>query len=326
MSKNIMIETFFESLSERMSNENDLSDITYALCNTDDDFRKLFLKFCFDDDVDTLDLVREYAEDDSRPDFFFHGKNNQEYIIEVKIHDRNQHFDQYNKQFPNAKYAFISNYILNENELCNNDKNAIKEKNWKIRTWKGLYNRLIKSKVKSELVDGYILYLKNVINIKEFIKMDLKKITNLPVFLEDISKIFTDKGFIEYKGNKSMSEYYYGKFFTKNDFYFWFGLFFSEDTYGNPKIFIGMKEDEYWIPKKISSKFKAINCSKNKDSVIERIEYDPVGNYGDYWFNIKPELVKIFCNDNSTKEKEQEILEIFIQEVFHTIGADDYLK
>ena len=90
---------FFLSLAERKHNENDLSDITYALCKANDEFRKFWLKYCFEDDIDTEDLVREYQDGFSRPDFFFHDLNNQERIIEVKIYDWNQHFEQYEEYF-----------------------------------------------------------------------------------------------------------------------------------------------------------------------------------------------------------------------------------
>ena len=98
---NERINIFFESMAERLTNENDLSDITYALCKTDNDFRKFFLEYCFEEAVDTDNLIREYADEGSRPDFYFIGRDNNEYLIEVKIYDRNQHFDQYNNQFPN---------------------------------------------------------------------------------------------------------------------------------------------------------------------------------------------------------------------------------
>ena len=51
------INLFFESMAERLTNENDLSDITYALCKTDEDFRKFFLEYCFESPVDTDNLI-----------------------------------------------------------------------------------------------------------------------------------------------------------------------------------------------------------------------------------------------------------------------------
>lgn len=45
--------SFFEYLADRMRNENDLSDITFALCKSNKDFQNLFLNFCFDENLDT---------------------------------------------------------------------------------------------------------------------------------------------------------------------------------------------------------------------------------------------------------------------------------
>ena len=155
---NERINIFFESMAERLTNENDLSDITYALCKTDNDFRKFFLEYCFEEAVDTDNLIREYADEGSRPDFYFIGRDNNEYLIEVKIYDRNQHFDQYNNQFPNAKYAYISNYILNDEDLCEADKRALPL--WKLKTWFDYYKKLSESAIKDkDLVVGYLSYL-----------------------------------------------------------------------------------------------------------------------------------------------------------------------
>ena len=97
------LSNFFSALAERKHNENDLSDITYALCYSDDEFCRFFLHFCFDEEIKTFDLTREYQRDSSRPDFYFHDLENQERIIEVKLYDRNQHFNQYEKAFPSGK-------------------------------------------------------------------------------------------------------------------------------------------------------------------------------------------------------------------------------
>lgn len=61
---------FFQVLAERMNKENDLSDITYALCTADEKFRDFFFEFCFDEKISVEDINREYAVKNSRPDFY----------------------------------------------------------------------------------------------------------------------------------------------------------------------------------------------------------------------------------------------------------------
>lgn len=110
MNEKKQINLFFEILADRFHNENSFSDVTYILCNINEEFRKYFLSYCFDEKLNTDDLQREFFYDFSRPDFYFHDLSGKEKIIEVKIFDKNQHFEQYQKDFPNADYSFIANY------------------------------------------------------------------------------------------------------------------------------------------------------------------------------------------------------------------------
>jgi hypothetical protein len=56
-------EKFFRKLSERLNKENNLSDITWALCESSEQFKNLFLEYCFDDEkIVNIDLfTREYS-------------------------------------------------------------------------------------------------------------------------------------------------------------------------------------------------------------------------------------------------------------------------
>lgn len=312
---NERINIFFESMAERLTNENDLSDITYALCKTDNDFRKFFLEYCFEEAVDTDNLIREYADEGFRPDFYFIGRDNNEYLIEVKIYDRNQHFDQYNKQFPNAKYAYISNYILNDEDLCEADKRALPL--WKLKTWFDYYKKLSESAIKDkDLVVGYLSYLGEVIHVKEFEEMDISKISCLPIFIGNIEKVANDKGFSTYSGAKAINECYYGSFFQKENFYFWFGLYLPEEA-----IFIGLNNDESWITSEVKD---ALNKNLEKISETEFSEksfYNSDGNHGDYWFTLKEDKYKIL-KDASQKDKQLEVLQGFLTSVMKSIGVE----
>src|SRR5690349_15034290 len=100
-----MIEAFFDNLSVRLSNENHLSDITWAIAEASPVFRNLFLHFFFEEvgPGTEIDLFRrEHSDGDCRPDFFFRA-GRKEYIIEVKLWDTNHHFDQYKAKYPTAK-------------------------------------------------------------------------------------------------------------------------------------------------------------------------------------------------------------------------------
>ncbi|MDE5580718.1 MAG: hypothetical protein K2I95_04795 [Treponemataceae bacterium] len=312
------IEKLFEAMSERLYRENDLSDMTYALCKCNEDFKTFFLNYCFDEPIKIEFIGREYSRYCSRPDFFAQDMQGNEYLIEVKINDRNQHFYQYKQDFPKAKYAFISNYNLNKNELNKDDKAALPK--WKIKTWKGFYDALSKSKLKEDsIVYGYLKYLKNLTEIKEFIKMNISQVKSLPAFCNNLHKIAEDKGFVVYTSPKTFTEEYYGYFFTKEGLYLWFGLFLPD---GN--IWIGLKNDESWITNSIKEKLNREFKNFPKTDLYETTEsYED--NFGYYWFKLKEDKHKILCDDSKSPEEQQKVLEDFFVNVLEAISAEKYL-
>ena len=93
-----VISDFFVALSKRAYKENDLSDVTFALCEADAAFKKFFLDFFFGaENLDASEVVleREVAyPDGSRPDFVIRT-GSEVCFVEVKIWDCNHHFAQY---------------------------------------------------------------------------------------------------------------------------------------------------------------------------------------------------------------------------------------
>lgn len=93
------VSDFMDALSQCCDRENYLSDVTYALCESNQKFMKFFLDFFFKDkdiDANQVSISREYRFEDSRPDFLIEKLDPHEFfIVEVKINDRNHHFKQY---------------------------------------------------------------------------------------------------------------------------------------------------------------------------------------------------------------------------------------
>ena len=53
--------TFFSFLSNRLRKENHLSDITWALCCTNEQFKNYFIKYCFEENIENIvTFEREY--------------------------------------------------------------------------------------------------------------------------------------------------------------------------------------------------------------------------------------------------------------------------
>ena len=79
---------FFDALSERGRKENDLSDVTYAMCEADLKFRQFFLDFFFREanlDAHSVMIEREHSDLSGRPDFWITDTDGTIYIVEVKI-------------------------------------------------------------------------------------------------------------------------------------------------------------------------------------------------------------------------------------------------
>ena len=150
------IENFISNLSLRLNSENNLSDITWTMCQTSDIFQSVFLQFFFPKEKLTeVYLQRELPDEDSRPDFYFEH-DGKVFLIECKIWDRNHHFEQYTKQFkiPNEQLGYITNYPM------------LKE-GFSVRTWTELYI-YIKNRIPKEeesLWNGYLEYLQEVCQI-----------------------------------------------------------------------------------------------------------------------------------------------------------------
>lgn len=315
------INLFFEYLAERKYHENDLSDITYALCYSNDFFRKCFLNFCFDvhdDSVDTLDLKREYQVDDSRPDFYFFDLKGKERLIEVKINDRNQH-PKYTDKFENAEYAFIANY---------SNPPGLGEK-WKKTTWKNFHAFLSdqNKNEKDDIISGYLVYLKNLIDLKEFKVMNLlDNYTSLPIFYDNIVGLMGKYGIDVYPSNLKKDINYFGELFLKkdnngkinNDLWFWFGIYLPEKE----AIYLGFESKNASFPQNIK---EAIEKAPRETLYYSKVLNKPDGNQGDAWFKLQPKQYNALCNTDDS-EKQKNILEDFFLSVFKDIDADKYLK
>lgn len=177
-----MIEDFLSILSERFYHENDLSDITWAMCQTSNMFLTAFLDFFFPNvPFDEIYLEREAADGDCRPDFKFEyeGKT---YLIECKIWDPNHHFEQYIKHYKITpeQLGYITNYPM-------------QQKGFVVRTWTELYLFLKKQipSEESELWNGYLSYLQSVCNIYIFEKhMNLEGMFSLYTFYHSLDEVF----------------------------------------------------------------------------------------------------------------------------------------
>lgn len=243
------IVSVIEKLSERFQSENDISDITYSLLRADDDFNKTFLNAIFPDikNEEVLYIQRELPEVDSRPDFIIETTKNK-YLIEVKKWDKNQHFDQYIRAFPDYKRAYITNYELGSGKTKY-------KKDYCFFTWKEIYDTLLRVNEikKNEVIEGYLKYLKKVCGFMEIKDMRFDNLHNLAQFNSTVKEIISTQYdnliCTPYDTKYNFSMIYSGSYFSlrtekgKKVIYPWFGVQYGDD---DTKISIFMEFNKGW--------------------------------------------------------------------------------
>lgn len=321
-----MITSFFENLSYRVNNENTLSDITWALCCSSPMFRELFLKFFFPEMQlsPEVEIEREIAKEDSRPDFIIYN-NDDVYLVENKINDQKQHFGQYEKTFkvPPERFGYIANYMIPQPK---------QGKYYQIRTWEGFYKHLgtIHSDNEQEqsLFDGFRAYLKNVCNIIDFTKpMDIEGIYSLYQLVEIFSKLSNreeDNYIIKlYNQNRAYDNSHathrimgvnFEVIFKRSRLqsYGWMGIYFDNEI---PTICIGFWDNDNWG--------KAICNLLRKNVVDAKVGENTSAPYYEadaYWFDFDDDKETYEEGFNKLSLNEQtEQLKSFMDEVLNYI-------
>jgi len=207
------LERFFACLSERMYKENDLSDITYALINTSEDFKRIFISFITKSgkkqaQCANYEVSREFPLDDrNRPDFLFIG-GNEAILLENKVWDRDYHFKDYsdallNQMSSHMQYqayhplkALISAHILGNQDIQSGKNHGFEISYWhdfiallKDEIAKGAFAANKYKDDQKDLINGYVKYLEEVVKVPEigriqFTKETLKSIIDLSALMK----------------------------------------------------------------------------------------------------------------------------------------------
>jgi hypothetical protein len=295
------INDFFEILSERLWDENYLSDVTYSLLKSDSNFKDIFFEYCYGEKNNDIEIIeREHREGKSRPDFYFKDiQNDKEYILEIKIYDKNIH-PEYKEKFKKTKLSFIANY-----EAKGEPYHAEQIYSY-VNTWYKfipyLQNR-IKNIPNNDLIKGYIIYLKKLTNFLEAKSMNLKNTKSLIDFntlLEKIVKEFPNNSLSINNSKKSYGVDFSGKYCKykkqKKEIEFWIGVYFDNPEW-DPLVCI-----EY-------ENFKG--NSKGKYYYTEEND-DP-------WLYLNDDLNKRFNNNNEKIEDQENILLNYLKEFISTL-------
>lgn len=204
---------FFGEIARYYRHENDLSNITVALCNTNDTFKEIFLHFFFPqlEINNVVNISREVCDKNgmgSRVDIHISMKSDKPYIIEVKINDPNHHFGQYESayQIPQDHFGYITNYYCPEGITLG----------YNMKTWEEFYLYLNNELNLDGIIGSYKLYLKKVCNIIIYsTPMNVKTLNTIPHFYKIIEEIIKENNNLGIRINSAKSntfEYSYKGF------------------------------------------------------------------------------------------------------------------
>jgi hypothetical protein len=222
-----MLISLFGNLGKRLYNENNLSDMTWAMAKSNTEFMKCFMEF-FDFHDFTLDVPwdirREQESEGNRPDFTV-NQGVKQFIIENKIGDTNYHFPEYAEQFPAASRAFISDYNLGADGT-----RAAASNGFCVRTWQQFIDCLKDAEARgtfdkdNNVVAAYIAYVKEVCTIVELTKParrieQLGGLHSVTKLIQWTIKNFHKDGFTcdlyensKYVGDRAFNENYSGQY------------------------------------------------------------------------------------------------------------------
>ena len=340
MNDRTIFKDFLLSLAQRMSGENDLSDMIYAACHASQLFKHVFVTFFFPEIEETnlIYIEREVTEGSSRVDFIF-DYNGKKYIVENKIYDKNHHFGQYEsvyKVVPN-RFGYIVNYHNIEYE--GKTKSDYLKLGYRIKSWEEFYKHLIAIEDQDDIIAPIAGYIKSVCSIiltKD--KMNFTALNTLPTFLRMLNPIFGNAS-----NNRYSSDYYknnekqetswggniisghdnciVGRYFEVkfnkvrgkyNTTWGWMGIWFN-DPEQTPTICIGIREDKNWSGKAyelLESKISASKSESYKGWYIEN---------GCVWRDLPDEKFKTL-EECESLEKQQVILSDFYKKSINIIA------
>jgi len=314
-----MLSAVLKDLGTRLSRENDLSDITWALSKNSVNFLGALMElFRFQFNInDPWDVIREYSlQEGGRPDFVvFNG--DKRFIIENKINDRNYHFENYGtfvKDNEATGFGLIVNHELEKAEFqkalgycCT------------VKKWEEFIDLLAKKEFPEEerpIVEAYIQYVKEVCSIVEIKVIRFDRLESLYYFNNLIKKIikqFNREGFIcdLYSApTRAFGDSWSGQYFGlqreggKTTIWPFFGIYYEEEP---PIILFSFESD--WC-KGIYKKYSG----KKTTSRVYEIESNSSG----VDFKLKKELFEEFSK--ATLNRQRVILEEFFAETFNEIS------
>jgi hypothetical protein len=295
------MDRFFSNLARRLNSENDISDITWALCRTNDHFQKFFLGYCFENSITRdIDFIeREIPEEDFRLDFLIQDIDGSRYLLEVKKYDRNVHKEYKKLNF--NKRAFIANYSMAKQSVYDHTV-----------TWHNFIDTLMaeikkNTELNNSLIKGYLAYLIGATDYYKGATMNLTGFQSLDIFVKTLNDIVNQSKIQDIRAKYSCDAGYSGidiKFSkSKKSFHIWYGITYfanNERPYLVLEFFDGCSK---------AIKEKLLKTKKGKYFLEPYVEEMSV------IVEMQEKHFEILCDSKSTFEEQKKCLKNFFEEV-----------
>lgn len=276
---------FFDSFFERKNNENDLSDVVYALISSDSIFAEKFLSF-FDVKGPLIKIEREKMigkDNRNRIDFKIETHTTILYL-ENKIDDKDYHFKRYSNAIEvqplsgkSIKRAVISVHTLPEKALLTS-----KKYDWKVYYWNNFLTTIIDCNDFDGISREFENYLKLICNMKEVQIMSFDNNTKSIIsFINAIENIIKEHhynlGEVKFDQEEINIGVYYGFQIKDKLIGAWYGMLLSDDS-PSVAITIGISNDygrdQKWLIDIVKDPSILKKFSTTKEShTIGRIKY-----------------------------------------------------
>lgn len=235
---------FFSRFAERRYRENELSDVTWALCHAVPKFAEVLAQF-IGIEVSSGTAVKVDREVDlgagNRIDISC-SVDSVTIFVEVKIYDRNYHLRQYAQRIvgrPGSRLVLLTNHVLDREQQI-----EAKQLGWSVCSWRDFVSR-VESAFHSDdvLVDAYLRYVRRVCNMVELreIRFDpnsLYSLVSLNALIEEVigGTSHDDFTYSRYKSSRDHGPGWTGAYFQlqyhhadiQRQVWCFFGLFFEE--------------------------------------------------------------------------------------------------
>ena len=316
-------ELFYKNLTNKLRNENRLSDVTISMCQTSKWFSKSFLDFFFRDlnlKGNTNLWEREYTSeiDSSRVDFYYE-EDDKKIVIENKIWDQNTHAEQYKIAFSDDKgytRAFIANYRFPDPT----DKTYKSKKTW--REFKEYLDELMKDFSgdgdEKSLIESYIKYIAVFLRIMEIKQMNFSNLNSITSFFRLVDKVVEGNKYGIYSSGREKIRFedtwIFKRYLDIKENTYWIGLEFSEE----PSIEIYVYNPNR-SKKDYESLVMSLKCTKHNKEKVEYYDDCYAGVWGGN-FSMSEEMMNEFNGKNTTnEEKQEECFKKFFDEVVEAV-------